>query len=150
MHYYQPLWTLVGAGIKSLSDSEKTMHSVMPPKAHWIKASVTQFDPDNNKIKLSDGSEVSYDYLVVAIGLKIDWDKVKGLEKALETPHVCSNYSKTTVLKTKPALDLFKQGNAIFTFPNTVIKCAGAPQKIMYLADAHFRKVNLIINILNE
>lgn len=32
-------------------------------------------------------------------------------------------------------------GNAIFTFPNTPIKCAGAPQKIMYIADSYFRKV---------
>ncbi len=39
-------------------------------------------------------------------------------------------------------MQAFQEGNAIFTFPNTPIKCAGAPQKIMYLAEEYFRNVS--------
>jgi sulfide:quinone oxidoreductase len=68
--------------------------------------------------------------------------QVKGLEEALHSdPRVCSNYSPDYVEKTYKALQSFKSGNALFTFPNTPIKCAGAPQKIMYIADQYFRKV---------
>ncbi|KAI0211237.1 Sulfide:quinone oxidoreductase, mitochondrial [Lamellibrachia satsuma] len=67
---------------------------------------------------------------------------VKGLIEALEhDPAVCSNYHKKYVQKTYPAMKAFKEGNAIFTLPNTPIKCAGASQKIMYLTEDYFRRV---------
>eukprot|EP01130_Rhizamoeba_saxonica_P017394 TRINITY_DN841_c0_g1_i1.p1 TRINITY_DN841_c0_g1~~TRINITY_DN841_c0_g1_i1.p1 ORF type:complete len:300 (-),score=69.42 TRINITY_DN841_c0_g1_i1:28-927(-) len=55
---------------------------------------------------------------------------------------VCSNYSYDTVDYTTEAIKNFKRGKAIFTQPNVPVKCGGAPQKIMYLADANFRKYN--------
>ena len=65
--------------------------------------------------------------------------------EALEhDPRVCSNYHPTYVRKTFPALEAIQSGNAIFTFPNTPIKCAGAPQKIMYLGEEIFRKVSCL------
>lgn len=77
--------------------------------------------------------------------------QIKGLPEAFETPGVCSNYSSKTVGKTLESLEKFKDGNAIFTFPNTPIKCAGAPQKIMYLADEYFKKVTQHFqNLLNN
>ena len=70
--------------------------------------------------------------------------QVPGLLEALTNdPQVCTNYTSHLVEKTRPALDAIQEGNAIFTFPNTQIKCAGAPQKIMYLAEHLFRKVGL-------
>ena len=43
--------------------------------------------------------------------------------------------------KTYQCAQDFKEGNAIFTFPNTPIKCAGAPQKIMYMTDYNLRQM---------
>ncbi|XP_077991049.1 LOW QUALITY PROTEIN: sulfide:quinone oxidoreductase, mitochondrial-like [Glandiceps talaboti] len=66
---------------------------------------------------------------------------VAGLVDALDTDFgVCSNYSYKYVQKKFPAIQNFNEGNAIFTFPTNPIKCAGAPQKIMYLAKDYFRK----------
>lgn len=142
MHYYQPLWTLVGAGIKDLPSSARDMGSVMPKGVDWIKDSCTEIDPKNNTVNLAGASgSIKYEFLVVAAGLNIDWDKVEGLTEALETPGVCSNYSPRTVHKTFKAIENLQKGNAIFTFPNSPVKCPGAPQKIMYLTDAHLRKV---------
>ena len=67
--------------------------------------------------------------------------QIKGLPEGFAHPKIGSNYSVKTVEKTWKALQDFKEGNAIFTFPNTPVKCAGAPQKIMYLSEAYFRKV---------
>jgi sulfide:quinone oxidoreductase len=63
------------------------------------------------------------------------------LPEALHTDGVCSNYSAHTVKDTWKCLQSFEGGNALFTLPITPIKCLGAPQKIMYLADDYFRKV---------
>lgn len=141
MHYYQPIWTLVGAGLKEFKDSGKPMSEVLPESCTWIKEKASTFDPQNNCIELASGEKVHYDYLVLSLGLQLNYGQVPGLEKALEEdPSVASNYHPKWVQKTNPALQSFKGGNAIFTFPNTPIKCAGAPQKIMYLADEIFRK----------
>ncbi|KPM04579.1 sulfide:quinone oxidoreductase, mitochondrial-like protein [Sarcoptes scabiei] len=142
-HYYQPLWTLVGAGIKDLNQSRRSMSDLMPKGVDWIKESCSGIDPTNNRVTLSGASgSIQYKYLVVAAGIQIDWDKIEGLSEALKLDDsgVCSNYSAETVLKTWTTLEQFKGGHAVFTFPNTPIKCAGAPQKIMYLTDAYLTK----------
>ncbi|KAG0739789.1 hypothetical protein G6F57_004276 [Rhizopus arrhizus] len=151
-HYYQPLWTYVGGGLKDFNESVKPMAQVMPTNAEWIQDKVTSFDPDNNTVKLSDGQTVGYDYLVVAAGIQINWDNIKGLKEALGKDGVTSNYDADSVQKTYKFLQEFKGGNALFTFPTTPLKCPGAPTKITFLAEEVFRlngvrnKTNVIYN----
>lgn len=141
IHYYQPMWTLVGGGVKKFKNTAMPMAAVLPDKADWIKASVVKFNPEKNQVTTSDGETISYNYLVIAMGMQLNYGDIKGLVEALKNDdRVCSNYSPVYVQKTYPALLNFQGGNAIFTFPNTPIKCAGAPQKIMYLAEEIFRK----------
>lgn len=139
-HYYQPFWTFVGGGVVTAEQSTKPTAAVMPKDATWIKARVEHFDPDNQTVSTDEGQVIGYDYLVVAPGLQIDWNKIAGLPEALGKNGVCSNYRYDTAPITWENIKGFKGGNAVFTFPPPPIKCAGAPQKIMYLAEDHFRK----------
>ncbi|GAC1417807.1 MAG: FAD/NAD(P)-binding oxidoreductase [Candidatus Velthaea sp.] len=139
-HYYQPLWTLVGGGIVRKEVSERPEQSVMPPGATWIRDRVASFDPDNDAVALVSGKRLTYDYLVVAPGIQCDWNRVAGLENALRAPNVSSNYRYELATKTWEMIRSFRGGTAIFTFPAGPIKCAGAPQKIMYLAADYFRR----------
>jgi sulfide:quinone oxidoreductase len=138
-HYYQPFWTLVGAGVVKREKSVRPMADLIPNGAVWIQDAVTEFDPEKNRIKTQSGKEIGYDYLVVAPGLQIDWHKIKGLPESLGKNGVCSNYSYDAVNSTWEAIKNFRGGNAVFNFPPPPIKCAGAPQKIMYLAEDYFR-----------
>ncbi|KAM3924338.1 sulfide:quinone oxidoreductase, mitochondrial isoform 1-T2 [Leptodactylus fuscus] len=140
VHYYQPMWTLVGGGAKKLVSSARSTSSLIPSGVKWIKSEVKGFDPDKNCIRIDDGKEIGYKYLIIALGLKLQFEKVKGLPEGFQYPKIGSNYSVKTVEKTWKALQDFKKGNAIFTFPNTPVKCAGAPQKIMYLSEEYLRK----------
>ncbi|XP_076026871.1 sulfide:quinone oxidoreductase, mitochondrial [Genypterus blacodes] len=140
MHYYQPIWTLVGAGAKSVASSGRTTASVMPSGVKWVKSKVQEINPETNTVRTDSGSEISYEYLIVALGLQLHYEKIKGLPEGFGHPKIGSNYSVQTVEKTWTALQSFKEGNAVFSFPNTPVKCAGAPQKIMYLSDAFLRK----------
>ncbi|KAF9111217.1 hypothetical protein BGX27_005219 [Mortierella sp. AM989] len=143
VHYYQPLWTFVGAGLKTFDESKMPMSEVMPEKAQWIKDSVASFNPKQNTVVLANGEEVSYDYLVVAAGIQVNWGKIKNLPQTLGKNGVTSNYSADSVEKTDEFIKAFKGGNALFTMPSTPIKCAGAPQKIMYLAEEQWRKAGI-------
>lgn len=136
-HYYQPLWTLVGGGVFEPEHTRKPMSEVIPPGAEWVRDAVESFDPARNALTCASGETFTYDYLVVAAGIQLDWDKIDGLKGHMGTGGICSNYSYETVASTWDTLRHFKGGNAVFTYPQNPIKCAGAPQKIMWLSE-HF------------
>lgn len=141
-HYYQPLWTLVGGGVFPKEDSQREEKDFIPRGADWIRDRVGSFDPDQNAVTLERGERVTYGRLVVALGIQINWHSIPGLTDVLGKPGagVCSNYSYETVDSTWEAIRSFKGGRAIFTEPITGVKCGGAPQKIMYLAEDYFRR----------
>ena len=139
-HDYQPIWTLVGGGVFPREVSRRAMSEVMPRGVNWVRDRVTGFKPEKNEIQTEGGKTLGYNELIVAAGIQLDWDAVKGLPDAINKGGVCSNYGYDKVPYTWETIQAFQGGNAIFTFPATPIKCAGAPQKIMYLAEEMFRR----------
>ncbi|KII88568.1 hypothetical protein PLICRDRAFT_161773 [Plicaturopsis crispa FD-325 SS-3] len=141
-HYYQPGWTLVGAGLKPKSDFRKPLNSLIPPHISHIPDSVQSFSPASNSLTTASGRTLTYDALVVAAGLQINWTAVPGLASALADPTsgVSSIYSYDTCDKTWRDIDALRSGKAVFTQPAGVIKCAGAPQKIMWMAWDRYQK----------
>ncbi len=147
IHYYQPGWTMVGGGIFQPEDTAKTMGSLIPRGVHWIKAAVAAFEPENNAVILDGCRVVKYDRLVVTPGLKLDWARVEGLEETLGRNGVTSNYRYDLAPYTWKLVQGLKSGRAIFTQPPMPIKCAGAPQKAMYLSGDHWFRSGVLKNI---
>jgi sulfide:quinone oxidoreductase len=140
-HYYQPAFTLVGAGAYSLKATKRAESGLIPAGVTWIKDAAAGFDPDNNAVLLTSGAKLTYDYLVVCPGLKLNWDGIKGLKDSVGKGGVCSNYSPDTVEYTWECLENLKRGDvALFTQPPMPIKCPGAPQKIAYLTSDFLKK----------
>lgn len=146
-HYYQPAWTLVGGGDYDVLKTVRPTESVMPPKAKWVKARCASFQPEENQITLADGTKMTYDFLIVAAGIQLNWDKIKGLKETLGKNNVCSNYSFETAPYTFECIKNLKKGRAIFHNPDTPVKCGGAPHKIMYIAADYFRKHGVLDQI---
>ncbi|HXH61168.1 MAG TPA: FAD/NAD(P)-binding oxidoreductase [Fimbriimonadaceae bacterium] len=139
-HYYQPMWTLVGAGVATAESTEKDESTLIPQGVNWIQDYADALKSEENAVVLRGGDTVTYDALVVAPGLKIEWDAIEGLTDALQNdPRVATNYSFQYAPKTWKAMHAFKGGTALFTHPATPIKCGGAPQKIMYLFEDYVR-----------
>ncbi len=141
IHYYQPGWTMVGGGVFTADQTAKTMGSLIPKGVHWIKSAVAAFEPKDNAVVLDGCRVVKYDRLVVCPGLKLDWAAVEGLEETLGRNGVTSNYRYDLAPYTWQLVQGLDKGRAIFTQPPMPIKCAGAPQKAMYLSgDAWTRR----------
>ena len=139
-HYYQPAWTLVGAGVFNMKNTIHREADVMPKKVKWIKQKAATFQPEANTVTLDNNEVVAYEYLIVAPGIQLNWGEIKGLKETLGKNGVCSNYSVDHVPYTWECLKNFKGGKALFTNPNTPVKCGGAPHKIMWLAADYFKK----------
>lgn len=148
-HYYQPLWTLVGAGVFPKEETERNQVDFIPSGATWVKDYVASFNPDTNSLTTQGGETIEYDYLVVTAGIQVNWDAIPGLEERVGKAGtgVVSNYSYDTVESTWEAIKAMKKGTALFTHPSTPIKCGGAPMKIMYLACDYWRKQGVLNNI---
>jgi sulfide:quinone oxidoreductase len=146
-HYYQPGWTLVGAGVFTPRETARTMASLIPPGVHWIKAAVAAFEPSDNAVILEGCRVVGYKRLVVCPGLKLDWGRIEGLVDTLGRNGVTSNYRYDLAPYTWELVRGLKSGRALFTQPPMPIKCAGAPQKAMYLSGDAWRRNGALKNI---
>ncbi|NBS94864.1 MAG: TIGR01244 family phosphatase [Betaproteobacteria bacterium] len=146
-HYYQPGWTMVGAGVFDASFTAREMGALLPHGVHWIKAAVAAFEPERNAIVLEGCRVVNYKQLIVCPGLKLDWNGIEGLSETLGRNGVTSNYRYDLAPYTWKLVQKMRGGRAIFTQPPMPIKCAGAPQKAMYLSADHWRRKESLKNI---
>jgi len=137
-HFYQPGFTMVGGGIFDSAKTQTFTGKVMPKGARWIQTAAAAFEPGHNQVILEDGSHLGYRQLVIAAGLKLDWGAVEGLRESLGRNGVTSNYRFDYAPYTWELVQNLRSGRAIFTQPQMPIKCAGAPQKAMYLSCDHW------------
>ena len=155
---YQPGQTLIGAGLWTKSDITYNRDEYVPAGTKLIKEAAVEFDPDAKVVVTASGKKVSYDVLVIAAGLKLDYGRIKGLEEAgevyssgdtsalvkvLQSKGVSSIYTADAAVQCAKDIDGFiskaksgKKVKGVFTHPNTPIKCGGAPKKIMYLTNS--------------
>ena len=147
IHYYQPGWTMVGAGVFEAQTTARTMASLIPRGVHWIKAAVAAFEPGNNAVVLDGCRVVKYDRLIVCPGLKLNWQGIEGLVETLGKNGVTSNYRFDLAPYTWELVHGLKEGRALFTQPPMPIKCAGAPQKALYLSGDHWFRTGVLNNI---
>ena len=133
-HFYQPGWTMVGGGVFQSPVTRRDTASVIPRGAIWIQEAAESFQPEQNQVTLADGATLTYRQLVVAPGIRLAWEKIAGLEDTLGRNGVTSNYRFDLAPYTWELVQGLKSGRAIFSQPPMPIKCAGAPQKAMYLS----------------
>lgn len=150
-HYYQPAWTLVGAGVFDINKTIRSEASVIPQNVTWIREAAAYFDPEKNTVITAEGKVYSYDYLIVAPGIQLNWDAVKGLQDTIGKNGVTSNYSFSYAPYTFECLKNIKPGDTIlFTAPSTPTKCGGAPQKVMYMTADYLRRKGILKDVRLE
>lgn len=143
-HLYQPGFTLVAAGIKAAPYVQSTTAEYVPPGVDWVQEAVAEIDPEGRRVVTAGGRELRYDHLIVATGLKLDYDAILGMDVgAIGQAGLGSVYhSPAAAEATWRALSEFadRGGVGVFCRPATEMKCAGAPLKYTFIADDHLRR----------
>jgi sulfide:quinone oxidoreductase len=137
-HWYQPLWTLVGAGVVPIGATRRHQAKVVPRAVAQIRDAVVELLPDARQVVTAAGARIGYDVLVVCPGLELAFDAVPGLAEAMATPKATTNYTPQLAPKTFELVRRFRGGRALYCAPGSPIKCPGAPQKAAYLACDHW------------
>jgi len=161
---YQPGQTLVAGGIWDADEILFERDDFIPEGVKLIKERAIYFNPQENKLTTDKGQVVSYDYLILATGVQLDFERIKGLEEAGRAysagnnekllnalgDSICSIYTAAGSAKTWEIMQKYiaqakagspdKKTQFVFTHPNTPIKCGGAPKKIVYLTNARLKE----------
>jgi sulfide:quinone oxidoreductase len=164
---YQPGQTLVGSGIWDVSDIQYQRDNFVPSGVTLVQDSVVTFDPANNKVITAGGKEISYDYMVIATGVILNYAAINGLSGQITSSGADNDAVKQKVGKDGLHSIYYQDGatatwngiqelvakakahkgpeklQALFTHPNTPIKCGGAPKKIMYLTHARLEEAGV-------
>ncbi len=143
-HWYQPGFTLIAAGLKPADYSVSSTTEWLPDGVELKPEYAAEIDPEARTVGLAGGETLTYDYLVVAPGLVLDWDAVEGFsldmvgENGIGAVYAGPDYAA----KTWAAMDRFTDegGEAVFFRPATEMKCAGAPLKYTFLTDDYARR----------
>ena len=159
-HYYQPGYTLVGAGLKPASYSVSSTRDYVPSGVEWVQASVAEFDPEGSRIVTDGARSIPYDFLVVATGMRLAYDRIEGMEERLiGTEGIGSIYKgPDAAWATWQQLSAFadKGGTGLFLRPATEMKCAGAPLKYTLITEDYLTrrgnrgKARLVYNANNK
>ncbi len=140
-HYYQPGFTLVGAGIKPAHYVVSNTADYVPASVEWVQERVAEIDPDANKVVTDRGKSIPYDFLIVATGLVLHYAEIQGMEPGLIGKEgIASIYNGPEAAQASwQALSEFidRGGRGVFTRPGTEMKCAGAPLKYTFLSEDH-------------
>ena len=158
---YQPGQTLVGGGIWDIDDIKYERDEFVPDGVKLIKEKVIGFNPQKNYVTTASGKQIDYDYMIVATGLQLDFERIRGLEDAGRAyssgdntklikalgDNICSIYTAEGATKTWEIMQKHianaksgKKTKFVFTHPNTPVKCGGAPKKIMNLTNARLKE----------
>lgn len=138
-HLYQPGFVLVAAGLKPASYSISSTAEYVPKTVELVEDTVVEFDPDGNKVVTASGKTYDYDYLIVATGLKLDYESISGMEISQIGKNGLGSlyHSAAAAKRTWEQMSAFADqgGIALFQRPNTEMKCAGAPLKYAFITD---------------
>ncbi|EGR32485.1 hypothetical protein IMG5_081190 [Ichthyophthirius multifiliis] len=152
LHYYKPAWTMVGGGIYNIKDTVRKNEDLYNKWINFINLAIVKVLPDQNLLIAEDGTEYSYEHLIITSGLQNDFDKIKGAREALDDPEfpAGSIYDYNYVQKFNELCSDFGGGKAIFTEPPRSQEQSGVPQKIIYLAEGRFVKKGIRNNTVIE
>jgi len=130
--------TLVGSGLKLKSKLRRPLNELIPQYIAHIAENVQSFNPSGSSITTSAGRTLSYETLVVATGLQVNFDQVEGLPRALDDPssNVSTIYSYSSCDNVWKDIEGLQSGRAIFTQPAGVIKCAGGQSSHLYFCSS--------------
>ena len=145
-HYYQPGYLFIPFGIYRPDEVTKPTKRFIPSGVDLVQAEIDRVVADENKVLLTDGKELPYDYLIIATGTTPRPDETPGMADDLGgSVHEFYTYKGATALAEK--LRTWEGGKLVVHVTEMPIKCPVAPLEFTFLADAFFTEQGIRDNV---
>jgi sulfide:quinone oxidoreductase len=139
-HHYQPGYLFIPFGIYRREDAVKRRSRFIPDGVELVFGKPAKVETDRNAVTLEDGTELTYDQLIVATGTTPRPEETAGTLDAEWRKSVHEFYTLEGALALREAIDRFDGGRFVVHITEMPIKCPVAPMELALLADAHFRE----------
>ena len=139
-HYYQPGFLFLPFGIYSKNDVIKPKRDFIPAGVQMIQAAADVIEPDQNRVKLTDGRILPYDFLVIATGTQTRPEQTPGLREGEWYKSIYDFYTIEGALALTKHLRNWAGGRLVVNVVENPIKCPVAPLEFIMLADWFFHE----------
>jgi sulfide:quinone oxidoreductase len=139
-HYYQPGYLFIPFGMYSKNDVMKPRLDFIPCGVDLIEAEADIIEPDQNRVKLTDGRILNYDFLVIATGTRPRPEETPGLEGPEWYGSVFDFYTIEGAVALAKHLRTWQGGRLVLNVVENPIKCPVAPLEFIMLADWFFHE----------
>jgi sulfide:quinone oxidoreductase len=140
IHYYQPGFLLMPFGTYSRKDVVKAKREFIPAHVDFIQSSVEIIEPEHNQARLTDGTVLPYDYLIIATGAEIHPEETPGLSEGEWGKSIHTFYSLAGAEALAKKLRTWEGGRMVVNVVENPIKCPVAPLEFLMLADWYFHE----------
>ena len=147
VHTYRPLLSYVGGGQASMRSAQRLQRTVTPHGCTWLEDAAVEVDAAARTVRCASKRSYRYQDLVLGPGLVPDTDALPGIEAALNTPAVASNYLDRAEQTWQLVESMPAGGRAVFTVPRAPVSCTGTTIKPLFLAVAHWRRTGRLPGI---
>lgn len=139
-HVYQPGLLFVPFGLADPNEIVRSRREQLHDGIDFREAGIDRVDTAANEVRLSDGTVLGYDVLVVATGATLAFGETEGLGGPGWGETVSTFYTLPGALDLCHALERFDGGRIVVNVVDMPVKCPVAPLEFCFLADWYFRR----------
>jgi sulfide:quinone oxidoreductase len=140
IHYYQPDFIFIPFGMVTPQSAIKPKRDYLTPSAKLIQAAVEMIEPEHNQVRLSNGTTLTYDFLIIATGTDIHPEETPGLAEDEWGKSIHTFYSYKGAIALAEKLRTWEGGRLVVNVVENPIKCPVAPMEFLMLADWYFHE----------
>jgi sulfide:quinone oxidoreductase len=137
-HHYQPGYLFIPFGVYEPREVVKPTARFLPDGVDLVTGEVDRVEPDENRVLLTDGTELGYDQLIIATGTHPRRDQTEGLDSDEYGRTVHDFYTLEGATALADVLARWEGGRLVVSIMEMPIKCPVAPLEFTFLADAYF------------
>lgn len=137
-HHYQPGYLFIPFGIYTPRDIVKPRRDYLPRGIEVVVAPIDVIEPEQNRVRLTGGRTLNYDFLLIATGARPVPAQTEGMLGDAWHQTIFDFYTLEGAAALARHLKHWEGGRVVINIVEMPIKCPVAPLEFAFLADWFF------------
>jgi sulfide:quinone oxidoreductase len=133
-HLFMPAFLFVMVGERQPHEISRNLKQLEKRNVKFIQSEVVGIDPRRQQVELQN-EKITYDYLIVSLGMQVRPDLVPGFAEASIHP-----WELDGAIRLRDTLRSFREGRVVVGVPLGPYRCPPAPYETQWMLDSYFKK----------